>query len=356
MRFVLSGYYGFDNVGDEAILLSIINALKRVNPYVKITVLSNNPDKTAETYNVDAVDRWKLSQVYGAIRQADGVISGGGSLLQDKTGLKSIPYYTGVMMLATLLKKPFYIYAQGIGPVIRPLFQRWIKRVMEKSAFLSVRDEDSLQLLKTFGVKKGIELVPDPVIGLDPSGFTQKWTNDMGINKPFVTFSVRDWPSEQPFLEKVADVIKQLYKSGVEVIFVPMHGKHDDETSKQVIRLVGEPVHLFPYDASIEEKIAVINDSVLLIGMRLHALIFAALTYTPMIGISYDPKIDSFLKQVQQPSIGHVDETWSANDLSNLVEKQLLDSDNQAKQLQEHVERLKEKANQTAQRVMDDLE
>jgi polysaccharide pyruvyl transferase WcaK-like protein len=40
-----------------------------------------------------------------------------------------------------------------------------------------------------------------------------------------------------------------------------------------------------------------------LIGMRLHSLIYAAAYYIPMIGISYDPKIDQFLARLEmQPA------------------------------------------------------
>ena len=42
----------------------------------------------------------------------------------------------------------------------------------------------------------------------------------------------------------------------------------------------------------------------LLIGIRLHALIFAALMHVPFIGISYDPKITSFLHMIGQEPIG----------------------------------------------------
>ena len=71
----------------------------------------------------------------------------------------------------------------------------------------------------------------------------------------------------------------------------------------------------FTYDTSIEEKIICIKKSKLMIGMRLHALIFAASANTPMIGISYDPKINSFLKLVNQPCIGDVDGKWTSTDL-----------------------------------------
>ena len=97
MRVVLSGYFGFDNVGDEAILFSIIRALRKLEPSVDITVLSNNPAETAATYGVETVNRWNIGEVRAALKSADGLISGGGSLMQDATSWKSIPYYSAVI-------------------------------------------------------------------------------------------------------------------------------------------------------------------------------------------------------------------------------------------------------------------
>ena len=51
-KVVLSGYYGFDNIGDEAVLLSIIHALREEMPGIGIVVLSNNPEKTKALYQI----------------------------------------------------------------------------------------------------------------------------------------------------------------------------------------------------------------------------------------------------------------------------------------------------------------
>ena len=44
----------------------------------------------------------------------------------------------------------------------------------------------------------------------------------------------------------------------------------------------------------------------LLIGMRLHALVFAAVMQTPLLAISYDPKVDSFVNAIGEKPIGTV--------------------------------------------------
>ena len=83
MRVLISGYYGFHNIGDEAILKSIITALRQEKPDIEITVLSNDVEHTKNTYNVDAINRWNIAKIYLELLKSDGLISGGGSLLQE---------------------------------------------------------------------------------------------------------------------------------------------------------------------------------------------------------------------------------------------------------------------------------
>ncbi|HWL25093.1 MAG TPA: polysaccharide pyruvyl transferase CsaB, partial [Ureibacillus sp.] len=257
MHIVLSGYYGFDNVGDEAILYSIIQAFRKLKPEIEITVLSNNPEATAATYGVKAINRWKFKEVSALLKESDGLISGGGSLLQDKTGLKSIPYYTGIMRMAKKHKKPVFIYAQGMGPIDKWI-SKWItKQMLNGVDAITVRDEASRALLQNIGVKKSITVVPDPVIGLGGNDFKCEWLNAQQFKgNSYVTVSVRDWPSSVAFMEKIAAGLDLLARNGQTVVFIPMHGEHDEKASQTAAGLMAEQSVIAPYDLSIEEKIA----------------------------------------------------------------------------------------------------
>ena len=63
-----------------------------------------------------------------------------------------------------------------------------------------------------------------------------------------------------------------------------------------------------------EQFLALMGNFSLLIGMRLHALIFAAVMEVPFIALSYDPKIDGFVKEVEGTNIGAI-ENFVAEDL-----------------------------------------
>ncbi|KFZ42303.1 MULTISPECIES: polysaccharide pyruvyl transferase CsaB [Anoxybacillus] len=353
MNVVLSGYYGFHNVGDEAILYAIIQALRAHDPNVQVTVLSNDPAFTEKTYGVHAVNRWRIGDIVQALRHSDGLISGGGSLLQDQTGWRSIPYYTGIMQVAKWLGKPVIVYAQGMGPVNKKQNQWLMKWTLNRVDRLTVRDEPSAELLKMLGVKKPMTVVPDPVMGLEPPTSPTAWWEAQSFTRPVIAVSVRDWARGRDFERKIAVALDRSVQAGFDVVFIPMHGHHDDQTSRRVLTMMKEHAFVAPYDASIQEKMAMIASSHLLVGMRLHALIFAAVGHTPFIALSYDPKIDAFSSQANQPVFAHVeDDRWDGEALFSYIQQCMAGREEQKEAMIRAVASLKRTAQQTAKEAL----
>ena len=161
MKILLSGYYGFDNAGDDAVLFAIVQALREIIPDVDITVLSNQPEKTAQQFGVKAVDRWGKTSLPKAIKDCDVLISGGGSLLQDVTSKNGILYYLGVIKLAQMMRKKVIVYAQGIGPVNEPRNRALVAKILNKVQAITVRDFDSRRELMEMGVRMVSEQLYD---------------------------------------------------------------------------------------------------------------------------------------------------------------------------------------------------
>ncbi|MFD2210118.1 polysaccharide pyruvyl transferase CsaB [Virgibacillus halophilus] len=356
MHIVLSGYYGFDNDGDEAILYAIIQALKQFKPDARITVLSNDPEATSKSYGVQAVNRWRPREIYAAIRQSNGLLSGGGSLLQDHTGIRSIPYYTGIMKVAQWLKKPVFVYAQGMGPIQRRHNQWIVKRVLNNASQVTVRDAASMNLLKQLGVSRPIQVVPDPVIGLDCTAFKNEWLEINQVASPIIAVSVRDWPAAMDFKKRIALCLDQLANDGNTIIFVPMHGKLDEAVSEQTATLMEQKSYLVPSSLSLKEKISIIGCADLLIGIRLHALIFSAITNTPFVAISYDPKVDSFASMCDQPVIGHLDQdNWCDKKLLQSVNHIMKNADLQKEKLDSRIRSMQKHATHSFQQAVTEL-
>lgn len=88
-QILVSGYYGFHNAGDEAILAALCQLF---TPYqIQMKVLTATPDHHLEGCDFEPVPRLKIPQIIQTMRQSDLFISGGGGLFQDVTGLGSVP-------------------------------------------------------------------------------------------------------------------------------------------------------------------------------------------------------------------------------------------------------------------------
>lgn len=318
-RIVLSGYYGFDNSGDEAVLQSILLALEEQGKANGIrfipVVLSVQPEKTSRTYGVESAHRMRLGEVIRAIRGADGLISGGGSLLQDATSAKTIPYYLAILKLAQWFGKPTFIYSQGIGPVNKRMFFGWIRSVFNKCQYLSVRDQESKDLLKRMRVDKEIAVVPDPVMGMPMGSYDVQRTSpstDESPMKPVIGVSVRYWNQDRSELKALAEGLRMVLDSSDAVIrFLPFHLPSDAKASAEVQDHIGDAYRSRITTAEQvihpQHMLAEVSQCTVLIGMRLHSLIYAASQEVPMMGISYDPKIDQFLNRLQMASIATTD-------------------------------------------------
>lgn len=319
---VISGYYGFENLGDEALLASMITALKSQIPQLRLIVLSAKPEKTSELYGVEAVHRWKPRAVIAALNRCDLLISGGGSLLQDVTGKLTIPYYLSIVLLAKVLGKPVMFYGQGIGPINGRFGRDLTRWVANKVDAITLRDAASARFLKEIGVTEPpVEVTADPVFGIRNSEeliFGE-------LNRPFefapdksgVGIFVREWNQIPGYKKAVAGLADDLCSKNRQVVFIPMQYPADVAPIKEIQGMMKYKPLVVDRELSFRQLMDLVSSMDLVVGMRLHALIIAALCAVPMIGLSYDPKVSEFLESVEQHGFSNLKDVTSAN----LIEK-----------------------------------
>ena len=312
-KVVMSGYYGFSNAGDDAILQSIHGGILAASDDIQVTVLSHDPEQTRRQYGLDAVYRFDLVQVGRALRRCDALLSGGGSLLQDRTSTRSLLYYLMVIRWAKKLGKPVMLYANGIGPVTKPENRKKVKQTVELANVVTLRDRASAQELRDMGVKHPeLHITADPVFNLVPAGADRgrELLTKAGLpaGRKFAAVSVRDWPAAQQFPQQAARLCDHLHRTyGLETVFLLMQPAADRETTEQVRRAMESPSYLLDVPATPSELMAVLGQAELCVAMRLHTLIFAARMAVPTVGLVYDPKVDSYLKELDLPSAGEVE-------------------------------------------------
>lgn len=314
INLLIAGYHGFGNCGDEAILLAMTTNIRAMAPDVEITALSYKPEFTKTEYNVKAVQRFNFAEVLKTIRHSDIVLSGGGTLLQDGTSTRSLIYYLAIIKMAKLFKKRVMLYANGIGPVNGRLNRRLVKSVVNTVDMITLREKLSEADLRSIGVSK-----PNIIVTADPA-FTLKSISDSeadkilaseGVprDKQLVGISVRAWSRAlggEEYLEKIARVCDNLVNQGKNVVFVPMEYPKDLDVSRRVISKMSQKAYIIENRYNPPQIMGIVGRLDLMLSMRLHTLIFAAVKNVPMLGIIYDPKVEYYLKVLEMPEAGDV--------------------------------------------------
>lgn len=363
MQFLISGYYGYDNAGDEAVLAAILEQVSNLAPGAAFVVTSGAPRQTerlhaGEKYSLRAVARDDFKTLWRELRECDLFISGGGSLLQDATSLRNIIYYIGLIRMAQFARKPAMVYAQGIGPLTRKLSQQLTSGALqhEGTKALIVRDPESKALLERIGVRREIEITADPVWALTPgqemekgqstssqSTFGESTFPRNGSQRWMV--SLRSWldattpDSEAVLLRAIREAAK---RENATLRFLTMQPERD----RALIESLGvAPEEIFDTSAlSPRAVMRLTKECDLMIAMRLHALIFAAAQGVPCLAISYDPKVSSLAKMMGAPVIVNA----SASELDKLQKAAAIGPPDPV-----FIEEMKRKARFTAERAVE---
>lgn len=288
---LISGYYGYKNIGDDSLLKAIVQNLKEQKPDISVTVLSKKPTETAVLYGVDSIHRYNIFKIASLLKRTRLLISGGGSLLQDVTSTQSYKYYSTIMKLAIRYGAKVMVYANGIGPLNTEKNRLDCKKLLEKVDKITLRDAQSLQELENMGIKNEITVSADPAFSLQPA--------DVEISEdiPYFVVSVRKWKKlPEDFLDKLSSVCSNIKeKYNMLPVFVPMQSWMDNEISREIAQKCGGKV--LSTFTDVETLIAYIKNSQFVLGMRLHTLIYALGVNVPVVALSYDPKVDAIVQK-----------------------------------------------------------
>lgn len=291
VKVAISGYYGFKNFGDEAILSVLVNHLKSLQN-IDITVFSSDIDFTSKTYSVNAVKRFDFKKVIKTIQDSDVLISGGGSLLQDVTSLKSVIYYSLIIALGLLFNKKVIIFAQGIGPLNKKLSQFIVRNLLKNCSLVTVRDEKSLALLRNWGISAN--LVCDPIYSLDVKS---------EVKDDIIGVQLREFKTlNYNLLHRLALFIANKFSDKKVEIF-SLQESQDLELCKrfeQVLKTLNPEIKTEIVTDDIVNRISKLS---YLVAMRFHAILVALKCGIKTCAINYDVKVEKLADEAYIPLI-----------------------------------------------------
>ncbi len=288
---VICGYYGKGNVGDELLLRSIVTGLRNFKPSISIGVISGNPKKTSRQYIVTSVSRFDIFKINKLIKQSGQLILGGGNILQDKTSFRSLYYYYSIVRKAKKNGARVVMLSNGLGPILREKSKKYIRKVLELSDYVSLRDDNSVRIASELCSKKIIPTFDSAVNCYIPK---LKDTEE----KYFVIAPKKTNDLNEEKTEKLINELKSKYSA--KIFVVPFHEKEDEGICQKLCYNCGAEL----FNSNDAEDISeLFSHSIAVISSRLHALVISGNSGTPFISISDDEKLKYYKFALEEEKI-----------------------------------------------------
>lgn len=378
LKLVLSNSYGTANVGDQAILTSMIELLRKCLGEVEIDVLSRWPQKTSQRHpNVNAVHSEIFRGFFAtcrSIKNADLLIFGGGGIIQDVSSFGNLIFHLSRLVLARLFGSPFVGCGLGVGPINSKFGRRLTSIVLNWAEGLYVRDESSAELLRSINITKPLIVVTsDFVFALDFAEDAKKEQPYQQVLKLKQQSSCligvclrpeagkhkqlyRQSSGFMKMLKNVAKVCDELIeKRDARIVFISMEPVEDQAIAEQFLPLMQHKDKVMILPSTLKPKVVMAVSGLLdvMIGMRLHSLIFAARSVVPFVALGYDPKVAGFCKSLGlQKQVVPVCDVEPA-ELLELVEESLHKCNEISQSIKERMPKLEVCAKQNIKAVME---
>lgn len=365
------------NKGDQSILISMHNALRRSIPEVKITVLPYS---------------WKITGLWNtlhAIGRSDLVLLGGGQVLHDQTSAAFLLLVLSKVTLARIFRKRIMGYAIGTGPLETKLGKFLTKIVMNQAELIAVRVLPSKELLESLGVTKPpVHVTADASFTLPASAparvaeilkqedverdghlmvaiAPRRWFHYHHRLVP-VRYSANLWRSRRRggarfnrCKEAIAQAADRLVADrGVRIVFVPMRcsrgridpSQDDDTVSQEIYTAMHQKqgAHLLKGNYTPQELKGIFGRMDAVLGMRMHSLIMAAGMEVPVVGIDISPKFAPLFQALGQEEYLLPVEELTRDKLLHKIESVWRNRKQIKKRLSLRVRELEEQASATA--------
>ncbi len=314
----IGGYFGCGNLGDDAILQGVLQGLSDLSPDIRVICLSGDARGDRKRLGVRAVGRKNPFAVALALLRSDLFLCGGGSLLQNATGDRSLLYYLSLLRLSRRLGTKPILFAAGIGPIYTDAMQKAVRTTLTLCPYISLREPDSKDLLEGLGLDPArLHLGADPafLLPMPPPQRTSAllWAHGIAPSTPYLCIVLKGGRAQEDVRRLVLAAARVLcHRHALLPILLVFDAKQDKKATHAAQKtLHGCKIHL----SEAADAKAVLAGAAVTLSMRLHALILATAVRTPALGIPSDPddgKIASFARLSAQDHIAYEQLTVAA--------------------------------------------
>ncbi len=379
-RITVLGNNSGRNAGDAAILGNLLADISNEFSNVEFKVTTTNPgfiNKHFGQYNLKAVGMLPWNgcvknfglPLFRSMLNTDLILICDNILFDRKFYNPTFNNLSSIALMTPFCKKrniPIVHYNCSVGPIDFPYGKKALQKVMDASALVITRDQQTKELFDNLGItypeltihadcalnttppddSRVEEIIRNEELLRNPNG-----TVGFNVNAYIDNWSMTGTLTREAFSKTIAGAVdKVIEQLDVDIVFFVtqiMDLKNTNDCiryvkNQQRVKVISNAQYTY------EEITALLGRVELHAGLRTHTLIFAAAMHTPMIGVLSYPKSNGFLRTIDQDKWVVPFERFSPDSLYEMV-RQAWDQREQTRaELKPIVEEEKRKARASA--------
>jgi len=368
---ITGGWYSSRNAGDQAILICIYDLLKERVPDLTLEVICANDDFVRNEYGIEAISQTKhLFKVLAAVARSDALFIGGGTPFYDD--FKHMCFFWVLSAIAKLTKGKLAVYGASAQKLHRASAKWFTRRILNMANLITVREPLTKSQFESLGVHEKVHCTADPAITLRPC---EKERIDALLEKeglagrsPLFAICPHFFSNTDPYrvhhYEKLEDDLIQRQKSVLAqaadylsergaVLFLPMNTDPPDsdlDVQREIAALVRNKgrIRFVETQYRPREVAGILSRCKLALGVRLHSLVLSAAVDTPVIAVSYAPKVAGFMERMEEAHHSCPLQKLEFPALLAMIDAFLEDYDRQHAIFRGHAEQLRNEARRNA--------
>ena len=317
-RFLIFGYYGWKNTGDDAMIYGLLQELHNLFPNAQFTVLTSRPiNVPSELRGSTKFVKPELKAIVLETLRSQAIILGGGTHIHDYRGniryLRNLTRMSIFFLGCKFLRKKIYMLGIGVGPLSTIWSKSLAKLICQLADYISVREQESYEMLKSLGVERKTSLAFDLAALLQPQSGNvisqnkgKKGEMILGICiLPFFEIYCDNKKKDLLFVSEIAKGLnKWLGEEEKRMVYLFVFKGETKEHDAAITKLLYERLHpsdrvkLIPYNPDPIKTLSQVATCDVFIGMRFHSALFAYLCEIPLLMINYHPKCQALARYI----------------------------------------------------------
>ncbi len=340
MKIVLHGYYGHGNFGDDIMLLGLLQVINRFaekKQRIKVYIWSYSQEVVRtddfpflKIYVLSGSGVWAKFTRLISLLTSNLVVWGGGTALYEENeqaqgnnlaGLKGLLRFTS---LVRLLRKNFVFLSVGVGHVVTKKGQSLVKRIVDLSSSIVLRDKESLLNLNTItGRSLDYPICGDLAMLLNSFPSLKPEVKGDGLH---ISFSGMYY-LEEAHAKQIASCLNELIRNLNAIIhFLPAQYntlQNDNDFHRLVAQFIDVKQACVIHEVENSNNYKDILSSMdFHIGMRLHSCVMADILNIPCLAISYSPKVTYYINKTEVLTnlrLKQLGEVFSSEDIQKIT-------------------------------------